>query len=155
MLSVNSQSRRSAATRRRGTAVMEAALIFPMLIFLTFGSIEFGYYFFAKHSFQGAAREGARRSIVTGETNASVTTVVSESMTAAGFLPGTYTVAIRNPADTGNVDIATAAPGTSIMVKVSAPLSSVRLMSPLMLKATNSDGSARMVAGQTVMRKEG
>ena len=45
--------------RRRGSAVLDAALVFPILLSLTFGAIEYGYYFFVKNTLQGAAREGA------------------------------------------------------------------------------------------------
>ncbi|MGC4033821.1 MAG: pilus assembly protein [Tepidisphaeraceae bacterium] len=44
--------------RRRGSAVLDAALVFPVLLSLTFGCVEFGHYFYIKHTLQGAAREG-------------------------------------------------------------------------------------------------
>jgi Flp pilus assembly protein TadG len=133
---------------------MDAALVFPMLIMLTFGSVEFGYFFFAKHTFQGAAREGARAAINAGSTNADVLAAVSRSMTAAGFAPAKYTVAIRNASDTANVDVATRARNSSILVRVSSPWNTVKVMPPLLLHTTRSDGTVRVVAGQTVMRKE-
>ena len=52
---------------------------------------------------QGAARDGARVSILSSSTNTSVTTAVANTMTAAGFTSGQYTVAITN---TSNVAIA-------------------------------------------------
>lgn len=134
---------------RRGSAVMDAALVFPILISLTFGSVEFGHFFFTKHTFQGAAREGARRAIVPGETNANVISSVGQTMTAAGFSSGQYTVQIRNATDTANVDVATATAGTGILVKVYAPWGSVGIR-PLGLISTSKN-----VTGQTVMRKEG
>lgn len=145
----------SSVRRRRGSAVMDAALVFPILIVLSFGSVEFGYFYFTKHTFQGAAREGARAGIAPGATNTEVTTAVGQTMTAAGFLPAQYTVAIRNATDTANVDVNTATAGTSILVKVSAPWNNIKLMTPLVLGTKNADGSARYVTGQTVMRKEG
>ena len=145
----------SSTRRRRGSAVMDAALVFPMLIMLTFGSVEFGYFFFAKHTFQGAAREGARAAITPGATNTEVIARVSEAMTAAGFASGQYTVSIRNGTDTADVNVNTAAPTTSILVRVQSPWNTVRIMTPLLLGTTKSDGTPRMVVGQTVMRKEG
>ena len=44
---------------RRGSAVLDAALVFPILLSLTFGTVEYGHYFYWKHTLQGAAREGA------------------------------------------------------------------------------------------------
>jgi Flp pilus assembly protein TadG len=134
---------------RRGSAIMDAALVFPILISLTFGSIEFGHFFFTKHTFQGAAREGARSGITPGATNTDVTTAVGQTMTAAGFSSGQYTVQIRNAGDTANLDVSTATAGTGILVKVYAAWGTVGIR-PLGLI-----GTSKNVQGQTVMRKEG
>ena len=45
--------------RRRGGSLLEAAIVLPVLIYVAFGTVEFGYYFFVKHSLDGAAREEA------------------------------------------------------------------------------------------------
>lgn len=134
---------------RRGSAVMDAALVFPVLISLTFGSVEFGHFFFVKHTFQGAAREGARAGITPGATNTDVTNAVGTAMTSAGFSSGQYTVSIRNATDTANVNVATATAGTSVLVKVNATWGTVGIR-PLGLI-----GTSKNVVGQTVMRKEG
>jgi Flp pilus assembly protein TadG len=134
---------------RRGSAVMDAALVFPVLISLTFGSIEFGHFFFTKHTLQGAAREGARAAIIPGATNTNVSTAVTQTMNAAGFLPAKYTVSIRNAGDTANLDVATATAGTGVLVKVSSSWGTVGIR-PIGLISTTKD-----VVGQTVMRKEG
>src|SRR4051812_16872520 len=91
--------------RRRGNAVLEAALVLPILLALAFGTVEFGHFFYCKHTFQGAARDGARVAILSSSTNTSVTTAVANTMTAAGFLNTptvTYTTAITN---TSNVAV--------------------------------------------------
>lgn len=143
------------ATRRRGTAVMEAALVFPILLGLTFGSVEFGHFFFVKHTLQGAAREGARAAITPGASAADVTTAVGQSMAASGFQPSTYTVAIRNADDTANINLADASAGLPVLVKVSAAWGTVGVRPVGVIGTTNGDGSVRYVTGQTVMRKEG
>ena len=55
--------------RRRGSAVLDAALVFPILISLTFGCIEFGDFFYVKHTLQGAAprRRPRRRDAQLGQ----------------------------------------------------------------------------------------
>ena len=83
--------------RRRGNAVMEAALVLPILLSLSFGTVEYGYFFYVKHSLQGAAREGARAAIVPTATNADVTTAVNAAMSAAG-LSGIGYVTTPSPA---------------------------------------------------------
>ena len=135
--------------RRRAAAVMEAALVFPVLLSLTFGSIECGHFFFMKHTFQGAAREGARAGIPPGATNADVTAAVSQTMTAAGLDSTKYTVAIRNATDTADLDVATASAATGVLVKVTGVWGTVGVRPMAVLSATKA------VTGQTVMRKEG
>jgi Flp pilus assembly protein TadG len=135
--------------KRRGSAVMDAALVFPILISLTFGSIEFGHFFFVKHTLQGAAREGARAAITPTATNAEVTTAVTTAMTAAGFTNSQYTVAIRNANDTANADVASVTAGNGVLIKVSASWGTIGIR-PLGLI-----GTGKSVIGQTVMRKEG
>lgn len=47
-------------TRQRGAAAVEAAIIVPLLVFLTFGILEFGLYWQQSHTFNDAARSAAR-----------------------------------------------------------------------------------------------
>ena len=56
--------------RRRsgGNTLVEMMLLLPILLGLSFGAVEYGYAMYIKHTLQGAAREGARASIVSGAT---------------------------------------------------------------------------------------
>jgi Flp pilus assembly protein TadG len=128
---------------------MDAALVFPVLLTLTFGSIEFGHYFYIKHTLQGAAREGARASIRPSATNTDVTTAVNASLTAAGIPSTRYTVSIRNSADTADVNVASVTSGTSILVKVTASWGTIGI------RPMGLIGSGKQVIGTTLMRKEG
>src|SRR5437762_11387875 len=98
--------------RPRGSAVLDAALVFPILLSLTFGTVEYGYYFYVKHSLQGAAREGARAAITPTAVNTDVTTAISNSMAAAGLSSSGYTTTI-SPSTVNTV-----AAGASITVTV-------------------------------------
>ena len=49
--------------RYRGTAVVEAALVFPLLLLLTMGAIEYGWLFLKAQHMTNAARQGARLAI--------------------------------------------------------------------------------------------
>lgn len=65
---MSSNGRRSASRRRgRGQALVEFALIAPMLFLLIIGIIELGRLVFFYHTINNAAREGARYAIVHGE----------------------------------------------------------------------------------------
>jgi len=128
---------------------MDAALVFPILLSLTFGTVEYGHYFYWKHTLQGAAREGARSAITPTAANSDVTAAVTAAMNAAGINAAQYTVKIRNSADSADVNVASVAAGTPILVKVYATWGTVG-MRPLGLI-----GAAKQVTGMTVMRKEG
>jgi len=55
------------AHRRRdesGASAVELALILPFLVLLLFGTMQYGFYFWARSSASAAAREGARQSSV-------------------------------------------------------------------------------------------
>ena len=131
--------------RPRGSAVLDAALVFPILLSLTFGTIEYGYYFYVKHSLQGAAREGARAAITPSAVNSDVTTAVSNSMSAAGLSSSGYQT-ILSPSN-----VSGQAAGTSITVTVTCTWGTAGSgFRPLGLI-----GAAKQVRGVTVMRKEG
>jgi hypothetical protein len=64
----NAPSRRRLGRRlgveERAAAMLEFAIVLPLLIALVFGAIEYGRYFFLYNNLATAAREGARRAAV-------------------------------------------------------------------------------------------
>jgi len=93
----------SVRRRRRGAEVLEAALVMPILLFMGFGTVEFGYYFYTEHNLEGAAREGARAAIPAqfGDSVDSpnkparldkVEEAVDKVMAAAGYSSGDYEI---------------------------------------------------------------
>jgi hypothetical protein len=82
--------------RRRGAEVLEAALVFPILLALAFGTVEFGYYFYTEHNLTCAAREGARAavpsSVQSGDRSNVTETAVANVMTQAGIPANQYNV---------------------------------------------------------------
>jgi Flp pilus assembly protein TadG len=134
---------RKAKPLRRGNAVLEAALVLPVLLAMAFGTVEFGHFFFIKHSLQGAAREGARAAILSDATNAGVSQAVGNALTSAGLANSGYTVTL-NPANVG-----TAAAGTNISVTVQCTWGTVGIRPLAMISANKA------VSSVAVMRKEG
>ena len=106
-------------SRRRGGAVIETALVLPVVLMLTFGAVEYGYAFYLKHALAGAAYVGARAAITTGSTDASLRTAVSASMTAAGFQSSQYAVTTLPTTVTG------VAPGTYVTVTITSTWGSI------------------------------
>jgi Flp pilus assembly protein TadG len=136
--------------RRRGNAVLDMALVLPILLALAFGTVEFGHYFWIKHNLQAAAREGARASIVPTATNQNVIDAVKLSMDAAGIPQANYTVAITDTAATPTaLNVASVVAGTPIKVTVTANWGTVGVRPLGVITASKN------VIGATVMRKEG
>jgi Flp pilus assembly protein TadG len=84
---------RVVACRERGQAVVEFALIVPLLVLLTMGMVDFGRVFYSYEALANAAREGARycalnpgnasgtQSRVNGEVNGTVASVTASGCT--------------------------------------------------------------------------
>jgi Flp pilus assembly protein TadG len=132
--------------QRQGSAVLETALVMSLLIMLSFGTAEYGYFFFVKNILAGAARDGARAAIADTATNTNVTTAISNAMTAAHISSSNYTVTLSP------TDVSTATAGTAITVTVSCSWGTVGV-TPLPT-ALGGISSAKQVTGTCVMYKE-
>lgn len=134
---------------RRGSSLIEAAFVFNVLLLLSFCTVEFGYFLYAKHTIQGAAREGARAAVVPGASTTDVNTAIARVLFAAGMNTGStsidsskFTVTLT-PADPNQTA------GTAITVQVQSTMGKIG-PKPLFFM-----GSTRSITGATVMRKEG
>src|ERR1700678_3485057 len=95
MRQCTNQSNR-ALRKRPGAAILEIALTLTLLLNLTFGMVEFGYYFYVKNAFESAAREGARAAIVPGATTTTAATAVTNALTAYNFPSGCVTSSVTD-----------------------------------------------------------
>src|SRR5205823_1133660 len=80
--------RRPSCRDRRGVAMVEFALVFPLLLLLVFGIIEFGQTLSAQQMIINGAREGARSAILPGATNAQVRQTIDNYMVSVGIKTG-------------------------------------------------------------------
>jgi len=80
--------------RDRGAAAVEFALVVGPLVFLIFGSIEFGLYVQARTMMENAAREGVRIASLTGSNVGSGPGIVAAATQAVSGVNGTPTVAV-------------------------------------------------------------
>ena len=73
--------------RRRAAAVVEFAVVLPLLITILFGIIEYGWVFMVRQALQTAAREGARVGTLQTATEAQVLARVTDVMAPTGLTP--------------------------------------------------------------------
>ena len=84
--------------RRSGQAVVEFALVLPLLLLLVLGAIEFGRVLLRLHLLTSASREGARIASLPGNLEADVDTRVQDIREAVGVQSSFNTVVeVRDP----------------------------------------------------------
>ena len=83
----------------RGNAMVEFALVFPLLLLVCFGITEFGRAWMTMNILTSAAREGVRLAVVTAPNIAAVEQRVRDVCDAAGVEPSNIDVTPPDPAD--------------------------------------------------------
>jgi len=76
---------RPTRTIRRGAALVEFAVVLPLLLLVVFGIIEFGQVAFVRHGLINAATQGARAAILPGASEASVQAIVDQALKDGGL----------------------------------------------------------------------
>jgi Flp pilus assembly protein TadG len=137
---------RNGVRSRRGAAVLETALVMGLLVMLSFGTAEYGYFFFVKNTLAGAARDGVRAAIPSTALNSDVTAAISTVMSAAHIPSTNYTVT------TSPADITTATSGTPVTVTITCTWGTVGV-TPLPV-VMGGIPTTKQVIGVAVMRKE-
>jgi Flp pilus assembly protein TadG len=97
---------------QRGTALIEFAIVLPLLLLLTLLVMDLTLAFTAKNLLVQAAREGARRAAVQAPPD-SVVAVVRQVVGVTALDPNTVTTTISNPTAT-QVTVSVSAPFTWI-----------------------------------------
>ncbi len=124
---------------RRGTAVVETAVVAPLLILSMLGMIEVGYAFMVKQTVTLASREGARAASLPGASMADVNAAADAAMDASNLSGYTTT---SNISSLGAGDVET-------WVQVSIPLNRVSFTGNML------GGGSFNITGRTSMRREG
>jgi len=126
--------------RARGAAIVEFAVVSPLLLAILFGIIEYGYTFMVQQSLTNAAREACRVAVLqtTVEPYSEVTARVDQVMAATGQTSYTVTMIHANPPTV-----------MTEMVTVSIPYADVSLLGNFFGARTGD------LTGSCSMRKEG
>jgi Flp pilus assembly protein TadG len=78
--------------RRSGAALVEMAIVLPILCLLTLGLMEYGWIFLKVAQINQAARHGVRTAVRPDATNQNVEDAVKAMMTQAGIKQADYTL---------------------------------------------------------------
>ncbi len=125
---------------RRGAAVVEFAIVAPVLLLLVFGMIEYGRLIMVQQVLTNATREGARRAVLDGATTSAVTSVVTDYLSTSHISGAVITVTPNPPSN--------AAFGEPVTVSAQVSFSEVSwLPTPMFL-------SGKTMSATTVMRRE-
>ena len=138
------RAKRIERNRRCGAAAVEMAMVLGLLILLVFGIIEMGRAIMVNQVITNAAREGARRAVIPGATNAQVEARVDKYLADAGITG--FSKAIEVDGSLGS--LATAPSHAQVGVAVSVPYSEVSFG---VLKLLAPD---RIFVARANMRKE-
>ena len=124
-------------THRRAAAVVEMAVVLPILLTILFGIIEFGWTFVVYQSITNAAREGCRVAVLEGSTDDDINSRIDQYMNLIGLQD--YTVDLEHATEDD--------PTETVIVRV--PYESVSLLGGY-FGPTDFD-----LLGKSCMRKEG
>lgn len=136
----------SAGKRRAGAAVVEFALVAPLLFLLILGSIEFGRGMMALELVANAAREGARKGCLPGTATKDIQTTITNSLSGTGI--PTKNAAVTVMVNNASKDASTAVTDDSITVTITVPLRDVSWL-PTSVFLGNAN-----LRGHVVMRRE-
>lgn len=132
--------RRRGAKRATAAAIVEFAVVLPLLLTILFGIIEYGWVFMVRQTLQHASREGCRLAVLQTSVDpyANVTARVADIMSTTNAAGYTLTMqhAVEGVSDTETVT-------------VSVPYADISLVGGF-FGTTNY-----MLTGTTSMRKEG
>ncbi|HEX6986741.1 MAG TPA: TadE/TadG family type IV pilus assembly protein [Planctomycetaceae bacterium] len=139
-------TRRPGRPSRRGAALVECALVMPIMVLVVLGMFELGRAVMVTEVLAHTARTGARAGSITTGTTAGVRAVVNDVLADAGIDASACTVQVLvNGAAT---EVGSAKAGDEITVTVSVPYSAVTwVANPEYLDGRN-------LSGRCVMRRE-
>jgi Flp pilus assembly protein TadG len=132
---------------RKGTAVVEFAVIAPILVFLSLGMIELSRGLTVRQVLSDAARTACRKAILPGASDAPVKQSAKDILDDYGISSVNATITVK--VNTSTADCSTASRYDKITVQVSVPASKVSWIGSFFLSKQAN------IAETVVMMKQG
>lgn len=150
-------------SERKGTTLVETAVVLPIFFTMIMGFIEFGHCFMTIHTMNSAARRAARAGVPEAGTTAEVETMAHDILDSAidadhanvAILVKDASVFDQANFDASNVDYSSLPDvnvedldsGQLFVVRIQVPYSEIGILGPRWIGSLN-------LYGQSVMRKE-
>jgi Flp pilus assembly protein TadG len=152
-----SQSLRQRSTHRCGNAMIEMAIVLPVLLWLAMGMAEFGQYFYIKSAFQAAARDVARASILSTASSTDPVTTATRTLSYANvtFNSSWMTITDVTSTPTTVTDVSQVAPGHALMVSIQVNYNLIpNVYRPLNQLTGQGIKNGKLMIGQCTMIRE-
>mgnify|MGYP002628173940 CR=1 FL=1 len=156
-------TRNRSGNKRRGTTLVETAVVLPVFFTFLFGFIEFGHCFMTIHTMNSAARRAARAGVGEDKTSADVKQIAKDILgsavnadhadikiwvkDASAFDDATIDPTSIDYDSLPDVEVSTLNSHSLFIVRVQVPYSKVGILGPRWVTSLN-------LYGQCVMRKE-
>lgn len=147
----------AARETRRGAAVVEFAIVAPLMFMLFFSMVEIGRAVMVAQLAVNASREGCRQAAQTGSTTTDVVNFVKDYLQASGIPNAAVTVEVQNQTVTngafGNTtNLSTVPTGMGVRVNLSINFANVTWLPQNFAYAIMPNDAK--ITGSTTMRKE-
>ena len=135
-------------SRERGSAIVEFAVVCPLLCAILFGIIEYGHLFLVQQTLTNAAREGCRMVVLQTATSpyTEATDRVDQILDAVGISGDEYTLSIDDTDTNGQM---------SIEISVDYDDVTITGVLPTTFLGGTDCGGEKTLKGRCTMRKEG
>ena len=133
----------------RGAALVESAMILPLIMLISVGIFEFGRAYQTSQVLTNAAREGARLAVLEGRTDGDVRVRVNQYVTDGGL------TALSDANIQINRTVALTATATASTVTITYPFEFM-MLNPIvrMVTPASSTGAPITLTASTLMRNE-
>lgn len=154
----SSRARRSGKFRL-GTAVLETAIALPLLTYLSMGMVDFGQFFYIKHAFEAAARDGVRAGILASATQTQVNNIISTTLLQANVTYNSSWLTMSYSQDGVNyysvTDVSTVPAGDMLTFNLTTAYNNIpNAVRPLYSITGKGIGNGKPVTGYATMIKE-
>jgi Flp pilus assembly protein TadG len=146
-----------AAGGRRGVGMIETAVVLPVLLYMVLGAVEFGQFFFIRHSFVAAARDAARAACLANAVKADPASRATRTLAQANvtYQASWMTIVDITKSNSTVTDCSAVSMGDKLQVTISCPYDQIpNAFRPLYRMTGRGIGAGKMCSGQCELIKE-